>query len=87
MPEYNQESSKGYMKNTLTEGSVIISWEDLYEYETSLNSAIGAKERFILLSAHAKKIVSQPDVIKILDGGGTNETSYVLKNISRFFSC
>ena len=55
MPEYNQESSKGYMKNTLTEGSVIISWEDLYEYETSLNSAIGAKERFILLSAHAKK--------------------------------
>ena len=65
----------------INQGSVIISWEDLYEYEASLNESIGAKERFILLSKHAGKIISQLNGIKILDGGGTTVTSHVLKKI------
>jgi len=67
--------------NTFSEGPIITSWEHMYEYEASLNESIGAKERFILLSKYAGKIISQPNVIKILDGGGTTVTSYVLKKI------
>ena len=67
--------------NTFSEGPIITSFEHMYEYEASLNESIGAKERFILLSKYAGKIISQPNVIKILDGGGTTVTSYVLKKI------
>ena len=59
----------------------LVTWESIYQLESSLNEPIGAKERFILLSKNAKRLYARPNSLRILDGGGSNFTTILLKRI------
>jgi len=70
---------------TVNGNQVGITWEYLYDLEKSLNVAIGGKQRFISLSFYATRLIPQRKPLKILDGGGCNFSSHILKSI--FVDC
>ncbi|MFC1570891.1 methyltransferase domain-containing protein [Candidatus Omnitrophota bacterium] len=58
-----------------------LTWQDLYKVEEQLKENIGCKQRFVLLSKHIKQANISVGSPQILDGGGCNFTSLILKKI------